>query len=100
MPSLQVELELRELLTQIGFDGENTPIIPGSALYALEVGNEHAEFARTRPIVSLQDREPALGKEMVLKLLDAVDSYIPIPPRAADQPFLLPIEHVYSIPST
>jgi elongation factor Tu len=95
----QVELELRELLTQIGFDGEKTPIIPGSALYALEVGNEHAEYARETPVVSFQDREPALGKEMVLKLLDAVDTYIPIPPRAADQPFLLPIEHVYSIPS-
>ncbi|CAF0966365.1 unnamed protein product [Adineta steineri] len=76
-----VELELRELLTQIGFDGENTPIIPGSALYALE------------------DREPKLGKEMVLKLLEAVDTYIPVPPRAADQPFLLPVEHVYTIPN-
>jgi len=74
-----VELELRELLTQIGYDGENTPIIPDSALCALE------------------DRDPKLGKETVLKLLDAVDTYIPIPPRAADQPFLLPVEHVYSI---
>ncbi|CAF2803077.1 unnamed protein product [Rotaria sp. Silwood2] len=76
-----VELELRELLTQIGFDGENTPIIPGSALCALE------------------DRDPKLGKETVLKLLEAVDTYIPVPPRAADQPFLLPVEHVYSIPN-
>ncbi len=49
--------------------------------------------------IFLQDRDPKLGKEPVLKLLEAVDTYIPIPPRAIDQPFLLPVEHVYSIPS-
>jgi elongation factor Tu len=49
--------------------------------------------------VVFKDRDPKLGKETVLKLLEAVDTYIPIPPRAADQPFLLPVEHVYSIPS-
>ncbi len=46
-----------------------------------------------------EDRDPKLGKETVLKLLDAVDTYIPVPTRAIDQPFLLPVEHVYSIPS-
>ncbi|CAF3334474.1 unnamed protein product, partial [Rotaria sp. Silwood2] len=45
------------------------------------------------------DRDPKLGKEAVLKLFEAVDTYIPVPPRAIDQPFLLPVEHVYSIPS-
>jgi translation elongation factor EF-Tu-like GTPase len=46
-----------------------------------------------------KDRDPKLGKETVLKLLEAVDTYIPVPPRASDQPFLLPVEHVYAIPS-
>lgn len=76
-----VELELRELLTQIGFDGENSPIIPGSALCAVE------------------NRDSKLGKETILTLLDAVDNYISMPPRSVDQPFLLPVEHVYSIPN-
>ncbi len=49
--------------------------------------------------ILLQDRDPKLGKEPVLKLLEAVDTYIPIPLRAIDQPFLLPVEHVYSIAS-
>ncbi|CAF4812219.1 unnamed protein product, partial [Rotaria sp. Silwood2] len=48
---------------------------------------------------SFQDRDPKLGKEAVLKLFEAVDTYIPVPPRAIDQPFLLPVEHVYSIPN-
>lgn len=75
-----VEMELRELLSEIGFDGENTPIIQGSALYALE------------------DREPELGVQSIEKLLQAVDDYIPTPVRALDKPFLMPIEHVHSIP--
>lgn len=75
-----VEMELRELLSEIGFDGENTPIIQGSALCALE------------------DRDPEMGSESIVKLLEAVDTYIPTPTRALDKPFLIPVEHVHSIP--
>ncbi|KAM4637237.1 elongation factor Tu, mitochondrial [Amazona ochrocephala] len=75
-----VELELRELLQEMGFDGEGTPIVVGSALCAL------------------QDREPELGLNSVLKLLEAIDSHIPLPPRDLERPFLLPVEAVHSIP--
>lgn len=75
----QVELEMREVLSEYGFDGENTPIISGSALYALE------------------DKEPAMGRETVVKLLKAVDEHIPTPERELDKPFLLPVEDVFSI---
>jgi len=75
-----VEMEIRELMTNMGFDGDNVPVITGSALYALE------------------GKEDALGKESVKKLLEAVDSYIPTPQRELDKPFLLPVENVYSIP--
>lgn len=75
-----VEMELRDLMTELGFDGDGTPIIQGSALYALE------------------DREPKLGVESIEKLLEAVDTYIPTPARALDKPFLMPVEHVHSIP--
>ena len=94
-------MELRELLTQIGFDGEKTPIIPGSALCALEVSSISTLilFFSHNLLCRFEDRDAKLGKETVLKLLEAVDTYIPVPPRAADQPFLLPVEHVYSIPS-
>ena len=75
-----VEMELRELMTELGFDGDNTPIIQGSALCALE------------------ERDPAMGEESIQKLLQAVDEYIPTPERALDKPFLMPVEHVHSIP--
>ncbi|KAJ3643510.1 hypothetical protein Zmor_026217 [Zophobas morio] len=75
-----VEMEIRELLTQMGFDGDKVPIVTGSALCALEGKN------------------PDIGAESVLKLLQEVDSYIPTPIRELDKPFLLPVEHVYSIP--
>ena len=72
-----VEMEIRELLTFYGFDGDNTPIIQGSATGALA------------------------GEEKWLKaiddLMDAVDSYIPLPPRPVDQPFLMSVEDVFSI---
>lgn len=74
-----VEMEMRELLSQYGFDGDNTPVIMGSALCALE------------------GREPAIGKEAIEKLLDAVDEHIPTPTRDLEQPFLLPVEDVFSI---
>ncbi|XP_074427658.1 elongation factor Tu, mitochondrial, partial [Larus michahellis] len=75
-----VELEVRELLSEFGFDGERTPVIVGSALCAL------------------QGRDPELGLNSVLKLLEAIDTHIPLPPRDLDKPFLLPVESVHSIP--
>ncbi|KAG7506052.1 elongation factor Tu, mitochondrial [Solea senegalensis] len=75
-----VEIEIRELLTEFGYDGENTPVVIGSALCALE------------------NREPELGVNAVMKLLEIVDSYVPLPKRELDKPFLLPIEGVFSIP--
>ena len=74
-----VELEVRELLSQYEFPGDDIPIVKGSALYALE------------------GRDEALGKASVLELMDAVDGYIPQPERAMDRPFLMPIEDVFSI---
>jgi elongation factor Tu len=75
-----VELEVRELLSQYEFPGDDIPIVKGSALYALE-GRGDAE----------------LGRNSVLELMAAVDAYIPQPERAMDRPFLMPIEDVFSI---
>ena len=72
-----VEMEIRELLTSYGFDGDNTPIIRGSATGAL--AGEAQWVAK------------------VTELMDAVDSYIPLPPRPIDQPFLMSVEDVFSI---
>jgi len=74
-----VELEIRELLSSYQFPGDDIPIIQGSALCALE------------------DRDPKLGREAILKLMAAVDAYIPQPERPIDKPFLMPIEDVFSI---
>lgn len=74
-----VEMEVRELLTYYGFPGDDIPVIKGSALAALEGSN------------------PSMGKDKVLELMAAVDSYIPQPERPIDRPFLLPIEDVFSI---
>jgi elongation factor Tu len=74
-----VEMEVRELLSSYQFPGDKIPIVRGSALAALE------------------DREPELGKQSILKLMAAVDEYIPQPDRPKDQPFLMPIEDVFSI---
>jgi len=74
-----VELEVRELLSSYDFPGDDIPIIAGSALAALE------------------GRDDAIGKEKVLELMAAVDSYIPEPERAIDKPFLMPVEDVFSI---
>jgi elongation factor Tu len=74
-----VEMEVRELLSSYQFPGDDIPIIQGSALCALE------------------DKQPELGEQAVLKLMEAVDSYIPQPVRAMDRPFLMPIEDVFSI---
>jgi elongation factor Tu len=75
-----VEMELRELLDQYEFPGDDTPIICGSALMALE-GKDDNE----------------LGTTAVKKLVETLDSYIPEPERAIDQPFLMPVEDVFSI---
>jgi elongation factor Tu len=77
-----VELELRELLTMYEFPGDDVPIIPGSALKALECGCGKDGCAACQP---------------VLDLMAAVDSYIPMPERAIDRPFLMPVEDVFSI---
>jgi elongation factor Tu len=74
-----VELEVRELLSKYNFPGDKIPIVRGSALMALE------------------DKKPELGKEAILKLMDAVDTSIPQPDRPKDKPFLMPVEDVFSI---
>ncbi len=77
-----VELELRELLSSYEFPGDDIPIVRGSALAALESASE----------------DPSAGEYASIKeLMDAVDSYIPQPQRALDQPFLMPIEDVFGI---
>jgi elongation factor Tu len=74
-----VEMEIRELLSSYDFPGDDTPIVTGSALKALE------------------GDESDIGVPSIKKLLEALDSYIPVPDRPVDQPFLMPIEDVFSI---
>ena len=74
-----VEMEVRELLSSYNFPGDDIPIIHGSALCTLE------------------DKQPEIGEQAVLKLMEAVDAYIPQPARALDRPFLMPVEDVFSI---
>jgi elongation factor Tu len=74
-----VEEEVRDLLKKYDFPGDKTPIIPGSALKALEGDTSE------------------IGEPAILKLMEAVDSYIPTPQRAIDKPFLMPVEDVFSI---
>ncbi|WP_308590429.1 elongation factor Tu, partial [uncultured Megasphaera sp.] len=74
-----VEMEVRDLLSSYDFPGDEVPIIVGSALKALE------------------GDESEIGKPSILKLMDAVDEYIPTPQRPTDQPFLMPVEDVFTI---
>ncbi len=74
-----VEMEVRDLLSSYDFPGDEVPIVVGSALKALE------------------DDESEIGKPSILKLMDAVDEYIPTPQRPTDQPFLMPVEDVFTI---
>ena len=74
-----VEMEVRELLDEYEFPGDDTPVVAGSALKALEGDTSD------------------MGTLAVLKLMEAVDSYIPTPERAVDQPFLMPVEDVFTI---
>ena len=74
-----VEMEIRELLSSYDFPGDDIPIVRGSALAALE------------------DSDKTIGHDSIVALMEAVDSYIPQPERPKDQPFLMPIEDVFSI---
>jgi elongation factor Tu len=74
-----VELEMRELLSSYGFEGDDIPFVKGSALAALE------------------GRDDKIGKESIYALMKAVDEWIPQPPRPTDRPFLMPVEDVFSI---
>jgi elongation factor Tu len=74
-----VEMEVRELLSDYDFPGDDIPIVSGSALAALE------------------GRDDAIGKEKILELMRSVDEFIPLPERPVDKPFLMPIEDVFSI---
>ena len=74
-----VEMEIRELLSSYDFPGDDIPIVKGSALAALEGG------------------DAAIGNDAIKELMAQVDSYIPQPDRPKDQPFLMPIEDVFSI---
>lgn len=75
-----VEMEIRETLSEYGYDGDNSKIVVGSALCALE------------------DREPKLGEESIKELVAAIDEHIPVPQRDLESPPYLPVEHVYNIP--
>lgn len=74
-----VEMEVRELLSEYNFPGDDIPVVKGSALQALENPTDEAKIAP------------------ILELMDAVDSYIPTPERATDKPFLMPVEDVFTI---
>jgi elongation factor Tu len=74
-----VELEIRDLLSSYEFPGDEIPVVKGSALCALE------------------GRNPALGEQAILELMDKIDEYIPQPKREIDKPFLMPVEDVFSI---
>ena len=74
-----VEMEMRELLSSYGFEGDDTPIIMGSALCALE------------------GRQPDIGEQKIDELLEAVDTWIPTPARETEKPFLMAVEDVFSI---
>ncbi len=80
-----VEMEVRELLNEYDFPGDDIPIIKGSALKALEYASNN------------DDVENSADCKCIFELMDAVDSYIPTPERPSDQPFLMPVEDVFSI---
>ena len=75
-------MEIRDLLNEYGFPGDDTPIIRGSALQALECDSKDPN---------------APEYKCIHELMDAVDNYIPTPERKADQPFLMPVEDVFTI---
>lgn len=75
-----VEIEIRELLSDFGFDGINSPVVSGSALKAL------------------QGDQSEIGEQSIMKLLDAIDNYVPTPVRDVTSPFLLPIDNAFTVP--
>merc|ERR1711997_134009 len=75
-----VEMEIKELLDEYGMDGDNVPLIKGSALAAIE------------------DKSPELGRDSIVQLMDTMDTHVPEPERVLNEPFFLPIEMHYSIP--
>jgi len=75
-----VELEVRELLSEYDFPGDDLPVVKGSGLKALESGDPNSEWG-----------------QKITELMDAIDSYIPVPERMVDRPFLMPVEDVFSI---
>lgn len=79
-----VEMEIRELLSKYEFPGDDIPIVKGSALQALEAGASNADPSDPR-------------YNCIWELMDAVDSYVPVPERSVDKPFLMPVEDVFSI---
>ncbi len=79
-----VEMEIRELLSKYEFPGDDIPIVKGSALHALEAGASNADPSDPR-------------YNCIWELMDAVDSYVPVPERSVDKPFLMPVEDVFSI---
>ena len=83
-----VEMDIRDLLSQYEFPGDDIPVIRGSALKALEVASSDASADAIMA-------DPAVAP--ILELMDAVDSYIPTPERDSDKPFLLPVEDVFTI---
>lgn len=74
-----VEMEIRELLSEMGWDGDNIPLVKGSALSAIE------------------EKNPDIGANAITELMQLVDEHIPLPVRELDKPFLMPVESVYSI---
>lgn len=76
-----VDIEMRELLNEYGFDGDNAPVIYGSALMALK--GDESEY----------------GEPSIYRLLNALDTYIPTPQRDFDAPFLLPIDNIFTVPN-
>ena len=73
-------MEVRELLSSLEFDGDNTPFVKGSARCALE------------------NKDHEIGRQSVLKLLDEIDNWIPTPSRDLNRPFILPVEGIFSVP--
>lgn len=74
-----VEMEIRELMSEFGYNGDEVPIVKGSALATIE------------------EKDPKLGKESILQLMDTIDKFVPEPDRSLDAPFFMPVEQVHSI---
>lgn len=86
-----VEMEVRELMTELGFDGDNIPIIKGSALVVCIIYETRGISSDMDSLFqAIEDGDPKLGKESILALMEAVDNHIPTPVRGLEEPFVLP----------